>query len=103
MRYTIDASVFISAFIASEPQHQSSRACLATLATMPIRIFCPNLLLVETAAAIARVTGDDAQALAFASALSHFPTMELVALDNTLVQKAMTFAARTKLRGADAV
>ena len=73
MRYTIDASVFISAFILSEPQHQASRTCLEQLVQQGANIFCPTLALVETASAIARVTGDEKQAIAFASALAHFP------------------------------
>ena len=103
MRYTIDASVFISAFIESEPQHHASRACLKQFIEQQVNIFCPTLLLVEAAATIARVTGDDAQAIAFASALAHFPNMELVALDDALAQKAASIAAAAKLRGADAV
>ena len=103
MRYTIDASVFISAFILSEPQHQVSRACLDQLVQNQATIFCPTLALVETASAIARVTGDEKHAIAFASALANFPNMELIALDEMLAQKAVSCGAMAKLRGADAV
>ena len=103
MRYTIDASVFISAFILSEPQHQSSRTCLEQLVQKDAKIFCPTLALVETASAISRVSGDEKHAIAFASALAHFPNMELVSLDETLAHKAVSFGAIAKLRGADAV
>ncbi len=103
MRYTIDASVFISAFILSEPQHQASRTCLEQLVQKDANIFCPTLALVETASAIARVTGDEKHAIAFASALARFPKMELIALDEALAQQAASFGAMAKLRGADAV
>jgi predicted nucleic acid-binding protein len=56
--YTIDANVFVSDSIATDVNYADSRAFLNALAPRGETVFCPTLVLVEVAAAIARPTGN---------------------------------------------
>ena len=101
--YTIDASVFISAFISQELHHSTSQACLSRLRVEGEILACPTLLLVEVAAALARNTGDNSRSQHFALSLASLPGMRLFALSEGLVELAVQAAVESRLRGADAV
>jgi len=101
--YTIDASVFLNAFNPYEAGHETSRQLLAHLRRQAAPIVVPTLLLPEVAAAIRRGRGDPALARRFAEALSRFPRLLLVPLDETLAHQASAAAAAHGLRGSDAV
>lgn len=101
--YTIDASVFISAFITTEAFHAVSKAWLDRLKSEETHIYCPTLVMVEVAAALARVTKDAANAENFARTLADIPNLTLVALDVEFAQKTLHLAVVSLLRGADAV
>ena len=101
--YTIDASVHVSALNPREPESDSSRAFLALLRRERLPLFCPTLLAVEVAAALARVFEDSGRALGLAVALRQLPGQTLVPLDQSLADLAAGLAARYRLRGADAV
>ncbi len=101
--YTIDASVHVSALNLAEADSAASREFLALLQRYRVPLFCPTLLLVEVAAAVARVFDDSRRALALAAALRGIPTQTLVPLDDVLADRATDLAARARLRGADAV
>jgi predicted nucleic acid-binding protein len=101
--YTVDASVFISAFIPSEPHHSASQACLSRLRTAGDDLACPMLVLVEVAAVLARTTGDNVRAQSFARSLASLPGMRLFTLDRDLAEHAVKVATEARLRGADAV
>lgn len=66
-------------------------------------VFGPTLLLVEVAAALARVLDDNARALAMAVAIGDLPNQRLVTLDRGLAELAIDLVAGARLRGADAV
>ena len=101
--YTVDASVFISAFIPQELHHSTSQACLSRLRMEADGLACPTLLLVEVAAALARNTGDNSRSQHFALSLASLPGMRLFALSEGLVELAVQAAVESRLRGADAV
>ena len=101
--YTIDASVHVSALNPAEADSATSQAFLARVRRRQIPLFCPTLLLVEVAAAIARAFGDADRAVALAAALRGLPNQTLVPLDEILADLATDLAARARLRGADAV
>ena len=101
--YTIDASVHVSALNPAEADSATSQSFLARVRRRQIPLFCPTLLLVEVAAAIARAFGDADRAAALAAALRGLPNQTLVPLDETLADLATDLAARARLRGADAV
>ncbi len=101
--YTIDASVFINAFIPAEPGHAESNRLLALLQEKSTPIIVPALVLPEVAAEVARGQDDTELARRFASALSQLPHLVLVPVDTTLAQQSADLAAQYRLRGSDAV
>ena len=101
--YTIDASVHVSALSPAETDSDSSRQFLSRVRRQHIPLFCPTLLLVEVAAAVARALGDAERAAALAQALRGWPNQTLVPLDGALASSAADLAAAALLRGADAV
>jgi predicted nucleic acid-binding protein len=101
--YTIDASVFINAFIPSEIGHQKSKALLNFLKSEGIPMIAPTLLLPETAAAISRVYNDKKLAIRFAEQLRAIPQILFVPLDDLLSRQSIGTAANFQLRGSDAV
>lgn len=101
--YTIDASVHISALNPTEAGSADSQAFLAQVQRQRMPLFCPTLLLVEVAAAIARVLDDAGRAVALAMELRGWPNQTLVSLDELLADRAADLAAAARLRGADAV
>ena len=101
--YTIDASVHISALNPAEADSAISQAFLALVRQHRLPLFCPTLLLVEVAAAVARAFDDTGRAVALADALRSLPNQTLVPLDETLADRAVALAATARLRGADAI
>jgi len=101
--FTVDASIFVSAFTPSEPAHQASKAFLRQLRQSGAPIILPALVIVEIAAAVGLGQGKPELGLAFALEVSRLPGLTLVALDAALAQEAAELAARYRLRGSDAV
>lgn len=101
--YTVDASVFLNAFLPHEPGTAESARLLARLRDETAPIVVPTLLLPEVAATIARGQNDTARARQFASAVGRLPHVVLVPLDAALAQQAVDMAAEHRLRGSDAV
>ena len=101
--YTLDASVHVSALNPHEPESKASQALLRLLHQRQIPLFCPTLLPVEVGAAIARRTDDAHRAVALGALVRDWPNQSLIPLDGAVVQQAIELAARSRLRGADAV
>lgn len=101
--YTVDASVFLSAFNPREPDHAESQELLKRMQDAAKPIAVPTLLLPEVAAAIGRGQGDPALARRFAEALKQLPHVIWVPLDSALADQATDLAAQHRLRGSDAV
>lgn len=103
LRYTVDASVFMSAFNPVEPRHAEANAFLAMLRSSATPVIVPEIVFVEVAATIGRTLEDASLALSFAQALRHFPNLLPIGLDEALSTLAAEAAARHRLRGSDAV
>ena len=101
--YTVDASVHVSALNPTETGSESSREFLAWVQAQQIPLFCPTLLLVEVAAAVARALGDAGREAALAASLRGWSNQALVPLDEGVAVRAIDLAAAAQLRGADAV
>ncbi|HOT93270.1 MAG TPA: PIN domain-containing protein [Anaerolineae bacterium] len=101
--FTLDASVHINALNHTEPGSAASQMCLQRLVEQQGTVICPTLLLVELAAAVARVLDDTALALELAQAVRALPGQIWVALDDDLAAEAARLGAEARLRGADAV
>ncbi len=102
-RFTLDASVFLSAFLPGERDHAASRLLVDHLSATEAPLFEPTLLLTEIAAALARRHGDVYWAKSFADKVRDLPHLMFVPLDESFAMRAARFAAENSLRGADAV
>lgn len=101
--YTVDASVFLSAFNPRELDHDDSQRLLDRMQDDAKPIAVPTLLLPEVSAAIGRGQGDPDLARQFARALKQLPHLVWVPLDSVLADQASDLAAQQRLRGSDAV
>ena len=100
---TIDASVFVSAFIPIEPSHQKSRKFMLRVREQVIPIIVPFLVLPEISAALARGHGNPEAAKAFVLELKNLPNISFMDLDESAADLAVDIAANNRLRGSDAV
>nr|BAL56619.1 PilT domain-containing protein [uncultured prokaryote] len=101
--FVLDASVHLNALNPAEAGSAESQALLERLFGRPWPVFSPTLLLVEVAAAVARVFNDPGQGMAVARALRGLPGQVWVGLDEGLAEEAARLAAEHRLRGADGV
>jgi predicted nucleic acid-binding protein len=101
--FTLDASVWVAATKSIEPGHQSSVRLLEEIQRHGIPMVEPRLLLVEVAAALARSGATPRQATEYAHSVAAVPRLTLLDLDAHLAAQAVHWAARLRLRGADAV
>lgn len=101
--YTVDASVHVSALSPAEADSVHSQAFLTQVHQRSIPLFCPTLLLVEVAAAVARALDGAEQAAALVKVLRGWSNQALVPLDEALAHQAAGLAATARLRGSDAV
>ncbi len=101
--YTIDASVFVSAFNSYEIGHKQSYDLLERLQAQRLPLIEPTLLLPELAASVARVYQDEEIAKAFAHSVRNLLNLFVVPLDETLAELSVDIAAKHRLRGSDTV
>jgi len=101
--FTVDASVFVSAFTPSEPAHGASKDFLLQLRQSSAPLIVPTLVIVEIAAAIGRGQSKPELGTAFAMEVSRFPHTTFIPLDDDLAEEAAEIAAVHRLRGSDAV
>lgn len=100
---TIDASVFVNAFSATEEGSENSWQFLLGLRENNIPIIVPALLLAEVVASIARKQNNTEQALNWMLEIQRIPNITFVSLDESLAETAANLAAHYRLRGSDAV
>jgi predicted nucleic acid-binding protein len=103
IRFTLDASVVMNAFIPAEAGHAISLQLQTAIQSQAIPVIVPTLLLTEVAATIGRVLGDAPGAHDFVVRLSRLPYLRFVPLTRPLALTAANLAAEYRLRGADAV
>lgn len=100
---TVDASVFVNAFIPTESGSDQSLEFITRLRTEGIPLIQPTLFLPEVIASVARKKGNAELALALAQELRKYSGLTLTALDENLADFASEVAANNRLRGSDAV
>ena len=100
---TIDASVFVSAFLPTEPSHEASRKFMLRVREQAIPIIVPFLVLPEISAALARGHGKPEAAKAFVLELKNLSNIAFVDLDESAADLAVGIAANNRLGGSDAV
>ena len=88
---------------ATEVYHANSLEFLRRVQKQTVNLYCPALVLVECAAAIARQTDQPTLAERMVALIEGFPRLLLVSLDVPLARRAAQIAIAHHLRGADAV
>jgi predicted nucleic acid-binding protein len=101
--YTLDASVIVSAIIPGEPQHETSRKLMDRLLELESPLFEPTLLLPEMAGALRRGLSSDRKIHELLDTVMKISMLTWVSLSTSFAVEASDLAARTGLRGADAV
>ncbi len=99
----IDASVYVSRLRRQEVHHIASVRLLETVAAREVTVLCPEILLPEVAAALARGLDDTELAYRAAAHLRMLPGHRFIAVDRALGTLATRLAAECRLRGCDAV
>lgn len=100
---TVDASVFVNAFIPTEEGSDQSLAFVTKLRIEQAHLIQPTLFIPEVIASVARKKNDTEHALALAQDLKKFTNLTLVTLDENLADYVCEVAANHRLRGSDAV
>jgi predicted nucleic acid-binding protein len=102
-KLTIDSSVIISSLLEREPRHKEALEiweCVIsgeTIAVMPYSVF------VEVVAAIRRRTGSEELAFEVKNELVNIESLFFVILDDKAAEDAAEIAAKTAVRGMDAL
>jgi predicted nucleic acid-binding protein len=101
--FVIDASVYVSRLRREEAHHAESARLFEVVAARSVSVLCPEILLPEVAAALARGLDDTEYAYRPAIHLRVLPGHRFVALDQALSGLAARLAAECRLRGCDAI
>jgi predicted nucleic acid-binding protein len=101
--YVIDASVHVVDARPQGPHHAQARSLLARVAAQNLPDLLPEIVLAEIEAGISRGTGQIALAQRLAGVLRRVPQFQFVAIDRALGDLAASIAARSQIRGCDAV
>ena len=101
--FVIDASVYVSRLRREEAQHAASARLLEAMAARRAPVLCPEILLPEVAAALARGLDDPDFAYRAAAHLRTLPGHRFIAVDRVLSGLAARLAAERRLRGCDAI
>jgi predicted nucleic acid-binding protein len=99
----VDASVWVSALVATETHHAESCRWLSNRMAAGNSMIAPVLLLPEVVCAIARRTMLPELGVRAAQAILRSGALRLVGLDVALGEEAALLGARLRLRGADSV
>jgi predicted nucleic acid-binding protein len=99
----IDASVYVSRLHRHEMHHVESVRLLDAVAAQRATVLCPEILIPEVAAAIARGLDNVEFAYRAATHLRTLPGHRFIAVDRTLSGLAGRLAAECRLRGCDAI
>ena len=100
---TVDASVFVNAFIPTEEGSDQSLAFIIELRNRQIPLIQPTLFFPELIASVARKKNNAVLALALAEDIRKSTNLTLIPLDENLADFASEVAANHRLRGSDAV
>jgi len=102
-RLTVDSSVIISSLLKNETRHKEALVIWENILKGKSFAILPVSVLVEVVAAIKRRTGSEELASAIKKELISLDTISFVILDDTAAIEAADIAAKTGLRGMDAI
>ena len=100
---TVDSSVIISSLLSHESRHKEAIKIWNEVLAGKSFAVMPNSVLVEVVAAIKRRTGSEELALDVKKQLLNIKTASFVMIDDILADNAADLAAKTGVRGMDAI
>jgi len=102
MKLVIDASVWVSAFVASDVHHAQADQLLETCLALRAKVIVPEIVLLEVAAGVARFLRHDGTGQVAAKKVERFPGIKMLRC-KAFLNKSITVATRHFLRAADAL
>jgi predicted nucleic acid-binding protein len=99
----IDASVWVSYYIAGQAHHEETVAWLDGVIRRQEALLLPSLALPEIGGALSRQTGDAGLALLALQEIIDYPQLRIVHMDDNVMEEATRIAVGLPLRGVDAV
>ena len=102
MKCTVDASVLVAAFSASDEHHAEARKFVEECVRRGVRLHAPLLVVTESAAAVARHFRDTAKGEVVRLRVLAIPKLRLSAMTAEVCHRAARVACRHFLRAADA-
>jgi predicted nucleic acid-binding protein len=102
-KITIDSSVVIASLLKSEPRHKEALKIWEKVLSGKNIAIMPYSVLVEIVAAVRRRTGSEELALDVKKELMSIDALSFVVLDDESAEHAADIAARTGVRGMDAL
>jgi predicted nucleic acid-binding protein len=102
-RLTLDSSVIIASLLEKEPRHREALEIWSTILSGNNIEIMPYSVLVEVVAAIKRRTGSESLAMEVKEELLNVETISFVILDDKSAVEAAVLAAKTGVRGMDAL
>ena len=102
-RLTLDSSVIIASLLKNEPRHREALKIWSTILSGNNVAIMPYSVLVEVVAAIKRRTGSESLAMEVKQELLNIETISFVILDDKSAVEAADLAAKTGVRGMDAL
>ena len=102
-RITLDSSVIVSSLLEKEPRHKEALRIWTAVVSGDFLAIVPYSVLVEVVAAIRRRTGSERLAREVKLKLINMETISFVALDHKSASQAADLAAKSGVRGMDAL
>jgi len=102
-RLTVDSSVIISSLLKNETRHKEALAIWENILKGKSFAVMPLSILIEVVAAIRRRTGSEELATQIKKELMSIDNISFVILDDKAAMEAADIAAKTGLRGMDAI
>jgi predicted nucleic acid-binding protein len=102
-RLRLDSSVIIASLLKNEPRHREALNIWSTILSGNNVAIMPYSVLVEVVAAIKRRTGSESLAMEVKQELLNIETISFVILDDKSAVEAADLAAKTGVRGMDAL
>jgi predicted nucleic acid-binding protein len=102
-RLTLDSSVIIASLLKNDPRHKEALEIWESVLSGKNFAIMPFSVLVEVVASIRRRTGSEKLALEVKHELLNIETASFVVLDDKSAGEAAEFAARTGVKGMDAL
>ena len=99
----VDASVWVSRFWPDDAFHTTSRNWIVAATQSGQPLIAPTIMLAEVSGAIARRTGDRQLGYQIVQRIRRLPTLQLVAVNDSLGQFGAQLASEYQLRGANAL